>query len=131
MPSSEPIENDLCGISRRWVLDPTLAGMLVRTEAWVERIFSAEGLRWPGLYIISGYRTAQQQAEINPDNPQSLHVRCPSLAVDLRVGDVPASVTPLDIWQIVGNAWRAQGGRWGGDFPKPDVNHFDLGYAVT
>jgi len=99
--------------------------MLVRTESYFEQVFSSEGLRWPGLYIISGHRTADEQREINPSNPNSLHVECPALAVDLRVGDVPASITPEEIWKGIGDVWAIQGGRWGGDFTPPDLNHFD------
>jgi len=57
--------------------------------------------------------------------PDSLHVRCPSLAADLRVGDMPASTTP-DFWRFLGPIWKAMGGRWGGDFQTPDPNHFAI-----
>ena len=120
------IERDACGLSTRWVLDPGLAVMLVSLEGRAAAIFSAEGLRWPGLFIISGHRTSGQQAEVNPTVPQSLHTQCPSLAADLRVGDVPASTTATEVWAFLGTLWKAIGGRWGGDFrPKPDFNHFE------
>ncbi len=130
MPLSKRVGDDPNRISREWFVECALARMLVRLESFLEQIFSAEGLRWPGLHIISGHRTAAEQREVNPANPNSLHVRCPSLAVDLRVGDVPASVTPVETWQQVGQAWKAQGGRWGGDFDPPDLNHFDLGHSL-
>lgn len=52
-----------------------------------------------------------------------------ALAVDLRVGNQPASVTPVEIFGALGSLWKAivPGGRWGGDFDPPDVNHFDMG----
>ena len=107
-------------------MDPRLAELLVVLERRAAEIFSSQGLRWPGLWIISGYRSARLQASINPDVPDSLHTRCPSLAADLRVGNLAASVTP-DFWPFVGQIWKGLGGRWGGDFkPTPDVNHFAL-----
>jgi len=108
--------------------------MVVALERVASRQFAAAGVRWPGLWIISGYRSPAHQARVNPAVPNSLHVRCPSLAVDLRVGQVAGMSTP-EIWRFLGNVWRAMGGRWGGDFkdsqglPAPDVNHFDLGFS--
>lgn len=126
MPRSSPVADDSCSLSRQWVLDPTLADMLVRLDAWATRSFSAEGLRWPGLFVISGFRSALLQAETNPLAPASLHTRCPSLAVDLRVGDLPASLTTVETWAFLASHWFSLGGRWGGRFTPPDNNHFDL-----
>ena len=126
MSSSSRVGTDGCGLSRRWVLDPTLADMLVRLDADAAGRFSAEGFRWPGLFIISGFRSRLLQAEINPAAPNSLHTRCPSLAADLRVGDQPASLTPPELWAALGRRWSTLGGRWGGTFTPPDPNHFDL-----
>ena len=88
------------------------------------RAFAAERFRWPGLYVISGHRTRAEQARVNPFNEVSHHRCCPALAFDLRVGDLPASSTPDSIWQELGFLWESLGGRWGGDFQVPDVNHF-------
>jgi len=95
------------------------------------------GLRWPGLYVISGYRAEPETPSLDPSAPvatRSLHMarrngQPASLAVDLRVGDQPASTTPIEIWAWLGTIWKrvAPGGRWGGDFATPDPNHFDLG----
>lgn len=127
MPRSERVQDgDVCGISRRWVLDATVASMLVSVEQQAQQIFSAEGIRWPGLFIISGHRSQAQQRQVNPSNPNSYHTRCPALAIDLRVGDIPASLTTFELWAFVGGLWKRQGGRWGGDFPTPDPNHFDV-----
>lgn len=100
--------------------------MLVALEAKVARIFASQGLRNPGLRVISGFRTAAQQARVNPSVTNSFHTRCPALAVDLRLGNIPASVVTPELWAVVGNAWKSLGGRWGGDFSSPDLNHFDL-----
>lgn len=117
---------EACRLSRRWRISPIFAGLLVALDRAVREIFSTERLRFPGLYIISGYRSPRLQARVNPSAPGSLHTRCPSLAVDMRVGDLPASVTPPELWSVVGNTWKALGGRWGGDFAAPDLNHFAL-----
>jgi len=126
MVSSRISNDDACSLSRRWVLDIGLADMLLRLESRAASIFSAEGLRWPGLFIISGHRSRARQAIVNPTVPRSLHRQCPSLAADLRVGDTPASTTATEVWAFLGTIWKALGGRWGGDFrPQPDFNHFE------
>ena len=126
MASHRVRAGDACSLSRRFILDPGLADMLVRLEGRAAAIFSAEGLRWPGIFVISGHRSAARQAEVNPTVPRSLHTQCPSLAADLRVGDTPASTTATEVWAFLGTLWKALGGRWGGDFrPKPDYNHFE------
>ncbi|GAI40037.1 unnamed protein product [marine sediment metagenome] len=100
--------------------------MVVDLNQWALAEFSSQGLRWPGLWVISGYRSEQSQTEENPLVPDSLHRACPSLAVDLRVGDLPATVTQPVVWGWLGTKWKTWGGRWGGDFSERDYNHFDL-----
>ena len=108
--------------------------MVLLMDGVARQRFAAAGLRWPGLWIVSGHRTAKDQARVNPAVPNSLHVRCPSLAVDLRVGQVAGVATP-EVWRALGDVWKAMGGRWGGDFkdrlgqPTHDDNHFDLGHS--
>ncbi len=123
------IEDDPCELARRWLLDATLAEMLVRLDRMARERFAATGIGWPGLWIISGFRSKEDQARLNPSAPQSLHTRCPSLAVDLRLGSSFEGRLPGDdsIWQILGGMWQFMGGRWGGSFRDPDLNHFDLG----
>jgi len=116
----------VCSLSRRWVLAPQVAGMVVALDEWAANQFAAQGLRWPGLFVISGFRSRILQAEVNPLAEASLHTRCPSLAVDLRVGDIPASLTTVETWAFLGFRWQTMGGRWGGRFTPPDNNHFDV-----
>ena len=117
-------------LSRRWVLDATLAQMLVNLEAWAASQSAGAGIRWPGIKIISGYRSHSRQAEVNPAAPDSLHTRCPSMAVDLQLGGV-AGVSPSAVWDWLGAKWMTMGGRWGGMFAEGrDENHFDLGVGV-
>jgi len=47
----------------------------------------------------------------------------------LRVGNVPASITQEEVWGILGDIWEDMGGRWGGNFRTPDLNHFDVDYT--
>ena len=99
--------------------------MLVELDARTEAAFTAAGFRWPGLSIISGFRTKRSQLEINPSAPNSLHTFCGALAADLRVGSQPATLTPFPVWQKIGGIWKRLGGRWGGDFTPTDPNHFE------
>ncbi len=99
--------------------------MVLALDARAAQIFSAQGLRWPGLWIISGHRSPSRQLEVNPSVPNSLHTRCPSMAVDLRVGNLPASTTAFEVWGFLGGIWKSLGGRWGGNFRTPDPNHFE------
>ena len=133
MPSRAPEEigGDACDLQRRWLLDARLARNLVSLAAFVEKEFASAGLRGPGLWIISGYRSESEQAQLNPSLPASLHRRCPSLAVDLRLGTTAATVTSPEVWRIIGGKWKLiSWGRWGGDFKDQsrfELNHFDLG----
>jgi len=129
MALSEAVTDDPCGIQRRFLLSPVVARMLVRLEARAQQEFSSKGLRWPGLFVISGHRPTAIRSAFNPNEPpalKSFHLRCPALAADLRVGNLPASVTPFATWAFLGGIWKLMGGRWGGDFSRSDPNHFDF-----
>jgi len=126
---SEPLSDDWCSLADRWLLDPQLAEDLVLLDRWASAELSAKGIRWPGMFIISGHRSPELQLIVNPAAPRSLHTYCPSLAADLRVGDKPASATPASTWFWLGQRWEFIGHRWGGRFRPPDLNHFDLGRA--
>ncbi len=123
----ERIRDDGCSLARRWVLDATLAQGLVRLERLAEQRFATTPFDWPGLWIVSGHRTPAHQAVLNPAVQDSLHVRCPALAADLRVGSLPG--LPADaLLDYAGGLWVSMGFRWGGlftDFPNPA--HFDIG----
>lgn len=128
---SEPIGNDSCGLAHRWTLDPTLAQDLVLLDVRAKATMATQGVRWEGLFIISGYRTPSVQASLNPSAPRSLHTYCPSLAADLRVANQPATQTPVETWFFLGDIWEGMGHRWGGRFAAPDLNHFDLGDVLV
>ncbi len=126
---SEEIARDPCGMVRRWALSPLLASMLLALDGWACGVFSSKGIRWPGLFIVSGYRAQPVVSAFQPALPaaiKSRHRRLPSLAADLRVGHVKATQTPIEVWTFLGLHWERQGGRWGGNFRKPDPNHFDI-----
>ena len=118
-----------CELARRWAIEPTLADMLLALNAWADQNLSTEWARWPNIFIISGHRTAPVRSSLNPAEAaatQSRHLYCPALAVDLRVGNAPASTTPFVLWAALGSKWEQLGGRWGGRFDPPDPNHFDI-----
>jgi len=117
------------------MVDPHLVSLIQALDRWAAEEIARTGLRWPGLHIISGHRSEEMQANLNPDAPLSLHRRCPALAIDLRLGTL-AGLEPDSIWELLGARWRLMGGRWGGNFsPGKDIfgvnreeqNHFDLG----
>lgn len=132
-------EADPNGLAGRWGLDPILAAAVVDLEKWAVCEMAACGLRWPGIYVISGYRPdpVERQLGASPTTAaRSLHMVTrdgapAALAVDIRVGNIPASVTPLEFFGWLSRGWKivtvGLGGRWGGDFQEPDINHFDLG----
>ena len=126
-PTPTPVGNDSCRIQGRWLLAAALADSLIALDRWAAAQFSAQGLRWPGLTIISGHRPPSVQTRVNPFAPASKHTRCPSMAADLRVGSEPASVTDATVWRWLGVKWKTigQGGRWGGSFRVEDLNHFE------
>jgi len=112
-----------CGIPSQWKLDPTLWRKLFSLDEWASTEFKKEEIPYPGLWIISGYRTAEENRLVG-GAPDSRHMDCPSTAADLRFGSV-AGVSARGIWMWFGARWKWLGGRWGGEFG--DDNHFDLG----
>jgi len=118
----ERIQTD-CGIPNRWKLDPTLWRMLLSLDASVSLDFQERDIPYPGLWILSGHRTPQENANVGGVSG-SRHLNCPSTAADLRFGSV-AGVSAPAILALLGANWKWFGGRWGGDFG--DENHFDLG----
>lgn len=128
---STPVGRDSCALAFEWGISERLALELIRLDTWAETTLSGTWgpvrSGWPGLFIISGYREPSFQQRLNPTAPQSLHTRCPALAADLRIGNRPASMTPLEMWALLGGRWKLWGFRWGGDFDPIDPNHFDLG----
>jgi len=140
----------VCSLQGRWGIGASLARGILQLEEWAARQISAARLglpnrpklEWPGLVILSGSRAIPLVPELDPTAPaavQSLHLGCPALAVDLRVGAVAASDTPVEVWAWLGQRWKSQSifNRWGGDFvtcPEKlglicltEMNHFDEG----
>jgi len=127
------VGRDACDLSIRWKIDLNLARGLVALDEWAARKIRAPGIRWPGLFIISGFRTPEQNRAAG-GAPNSEHLECPAMAADLRVGTVEG-IESSELWAILGNRWKLTGGRWGGDFgwegspfPNPrEWNHFAWG----
>lgn len=80
------------------------------------------------LVIISGRRSAVGNAEVGGAE-RSLHLY--GQAFDVAWQNYRREQIPLQYWQSLGLFWEAMGGRWGGRFSTPDVNHFDAGFAAT
>lgn len=139
-----------CGLQRRWGISASLSRGIIQLNDWATRQISTARIRlpnvprleWPGLVIISGSRARPLVPELDPTAPpatRSLHLDCPALAVDFRVGAVAASDTPVEVWAWLGQRWKFQSvfNRWGGDFVTcanrlgliclSEMNHFDEG----
>lgn len=122
----ERIRSDWCGLSKRWLLDPTLAQRLVQMAA-----------RAPfPVQIISGYRSPEKQralaAEGRPAAPvdRSTHTSCPATGADVWPGIAVTRVVQAQL----GEAAVVAGLRWGGGSPvspttgiPSDWNHVDMG----
>jgi len=119
------VGRDACELERRWALVPFLARNLVRMKDHFDKAFLPTGFPFPDIWIISGQRSERQNREAG-GAPDSRHKRCPSEAVDLRIGNVEG-LENLEVWAMLGGWWELNGGRWGGRFATPDPNHFDLG----
>ncbi len=129
MPLPTRVDRGACAISELFALSPRLAQMLEGLDRWAQQKFRVGTMNvWPGLYIISGQRSAATNEAVG-GAPNSRHLSCPSDAVDLRVGTV-IGLESNEIWAILGGKWRLMGGRWGGEFSTPDPNHFDLGAGL-
>lgn len=128
MSIPHPLDADPCTTALRWKISLDLAYRLDELQGWG---FDNLGLLFPGLYIISGFRSSDEQLLVNPFAPLSQHTVCPALAVDVRVGTVPASLTEPQTFSALGLAWEGFGGRWGGRFADPDPNHFGSAIDVT
>lgn len=96
-----------------------------RLQPYAEALIDA-GTTWLGVpvYIISGYRSAEHNRAVG-GAPRSLHLL--GLAFDVRVSDLSRDQVPSWVWVGLGRYWESLGGRWGGRFTTPDVNHFDVG----
>lgn len=110
--------------------DPTL--MHVRTLVpWLRpyAIAMVNGMREDGipLQVISGRRTGATNRDVGGAE-RSLHLY--GLAFDVAVEGVNREQLHPYFWQHIGNWWEGLGGRWGGRFSAPDVNHFDVGVAA-
>jgi len=84
------------------------------------------GIRAEGipLQVISARRNANVNQEVGGAE-RSLHLY--GLAFDLQVEGYRREEVHPYFWQYLGEWWESVGGRWGGRFSAPDVNHFDTG----
>lgn len=120
---------DPCVLAPRWGISLELARKLVAASSDKDLPFS--------LSIISGFRTCEHQAELNPAlpccdsgrRPCSTHTTCPATGADLW----PSVAVTNAVKAHFGRAVVLAGLRWGGGSPKDqdgypvDWNHVDLG----
>lgn len=76
------------------------------------------------LVLISGRRSAVTNREVGGAE-RSLHLY--GWAFDVQVLGYRREQLPFEWWEQLGAFWEGMGGRWGGRFDPPDVNHFDGG----
>jgi len=134
IPEGVTAETTCEGLARRWQIAPQLAA----------RILLLHRLLPTSLQIISGYRTAAEQAAAGvfaARDEDSTHRSCPATGADLWLpliriertfGGLLGSALALAQVRIFGVAVGKVGLRWGGGsrvvagFPL-DWNHVDLG----
>lgn len=80
------------------------------------------------LVIISGTRSTPAA---DPEGNVAIHsLHLAGLAFDVQVIGYKRNQLPDWFWQVLGEYWESMGGRWGGRFGIPDVNHFDAGVVT-
>jgi hypothetical protein len=86
-------------------------------------------LRLAGIpaMVISARRSSSVNQAVGGAT-RSLHLY--GRAVDLQIAGYTRDQVPLWWWEALGQFWESMGGRWGGRFSPPDVNHFDDGTWV-
>lgn len=93
----------------------------------------ADLIQWtfnqPGYELSFGeaYRTPEQAA-LNAAKgtgiTNSLHTK--RLAIDFNLFINGIFQTGTEAYRPLGEHWKSKGGSWGGDFSRPDGNHFSL-----
>jgi len=130
MPERETLAGrDPCELAAMWQVDErTMKRVVIAADLFLMQTRSP-------VWIISGYRTRQEQAFLQrggrPAAPDgvSTHRSCPASGVDISLGTLPSLGHKL-LW---GTLIRIQGMRWGGgskvdDEGVPlDWQHADLG----
>lgn len=78
--------------------------------------------------VISGRRSTTTNREVGGAT-RSQHLF--GVAIDIQILGWRRDDLPFWWWEIIGGFWERMGGRWGGRFNPPDVNHFDSGIDVA
>jgi len=79
------------------------------------------------LVLISGRRSSATNQTVG-GAARSLHLY--GFAFDVQVVGYRREEIPLAWWARLGIFWESIGGRGGGRFSPPDLNHFDAGYPA-
>lgn len=110
--------------------DPTVDHLLTldaRLQPFAVTLINAARRVGVPLMIISGRRSSALNADVG-GAAYSLHLH--GLAFDVQVYGFTRDQVPVWWWEALGAYWERLGGRWGGRFSVPDVNHFDSGSSV-
>lgn len=129
MPEREPIFlGEECALANRWlVTEDTMRRVVLSAEQYWEETRHR-------VWIISGYRTAAEQAALGragrpaARDDLSTHRSCPATGVDVSLGAFPER-SRIGIW---GRIVLLNGLRWGGGGPvvrgmPTDFGHVDRG----
>lgn len=130
MPAREPIFlGDECALANRWLVSEDTMRRVVKSAE--EFFFETRTRAW----IISGYRTAAEQAALGrrgrpaARDDLSTHRSCPATGVDVSLGLAPGRAR-IAAW---GRIVTLNGLRWGGGSPPDefgipsDWGHVDRG----
>lgn len=98
-------------------LDPA-----IQHAAWY-LVAGARRAGWP-VIVISSRRDPRRNADAGGD---AFSNHLDGMAFDVQLWPFLRDEVPLPYWEVLGRFWEALGGRWGGRFSTPDVNHFDAG----
>lgn len=80
------------------------------------------------LIVISARRDAALNKRVG-GAVRSMHLV--GQAIDVQVEGYRTDQIPFAWWERLGSFWEALGGRWGGRFDPPDLNHFDSGASFV
>ena len=75
-----------------------------------------EAWRTPEMVAIYAERGTGSDKSVHPDK----------LAVDLNLFKDGEYLSTTEAHRPLGEFWKSIGGSWGGDFSKPDGNHYSL-----
>lgn len=122
---------EFCAFGRRWKLEPNITRRILILGMRVRRDL---GFR---LWILSGGRSSEEQARLlrlwEAGDPRVVHRPARgSLHLVGAAADIGTDFTlSAGQWEIVGTMAETLRLQWGGRFPDPDNNHFQVPLSHT